>query len=405
MSRSAGVVLVGGGIAAVSAVRTLRSAAYDGPVVLLSDERVAPYDRPPLSKQYLAGALGEHELALFRPGEADELSVTVRLGTPVRGLDVAGRTVLLDEGEVPYDAVLVATGATARRLAAPDLPGALHLRSRDDAAALAPLLGTAGSLVVVGAGFIGLEVAATARTAGAAVTVLEAAPAPLTRVLGPEAGEVVAALHREQGVDLRFGVELLGATRGPDGTRVRYRQDGAEHQVLADAVVVGVGAAPATGWLAEAAVEIDDGVVCDASGRTSAPGVYAAGDVSRWRNALTGATRRVEQWQSAQEQGAVVGTTIAADLGVPGAQAVEWSSVPYFWSDQYHHKLQFCGAPAALSHARQTARGWVSVYAAGEDGPLTGVLALDGPVALARGRRLVAAGTPWPEAVAWLEQL
>jgi 3-phenylpropionate/trans-cinnamate dioxygenase ferredoxin reductase component len=402
-----GVVLVGGGVAAVSAVRSLRTAGYLGSVTLLSEETESPYDRPPLSKQYLAGTLDTAAVALLRDGEAEALDLCVRPDTTVHGLDTTARTVLLaDGGVVPYAALVVATGASVRRLPLDHEPaGVHHLRTRADADALRASLATGKRLVVVGAGFIGLEVAATARAAGADVVVLESAPGPLTRVLGPEAGRAVAQLHERRGVELRFGVTVCGVRGDERVESVEVEVDGVHESVPADTVVVGIGAVPRTEWLAGSEVQVDDGVVCDASGRSSVTGVYAAGDVARWRNTLTGTHARVEQWQSATEQGAIVGATVAADVGVDGATEQRWSSVPYFWSDQYEQKVQFCGATGAVHEARQTRRGWVTVYGDRLGGRLVGVLAIDGPVALARGRKQVAAGVAYDDALTWLASL
>ncbi|MFC7495992.1 MULTISPECIES: NAD(P)/FAD-dependent oxidoreductase [unclassified Nocardioides] len=398
----AGVVLVGGGVGAVSVARRLRGIGYAGPLTLVSDEGVAPYDRPPLSKQYLAGALGDDELGLFRPDELTGLDVTLLTGRVATGLAHGDRELLLEGGgRVPYRVLVVATGARARRLPfGDDLTGVHYLRTLADAERLAGDVGPGRRLVVVGGGFIGLEVAATAHALGAEVTVLETAPQPLTRVLGPSAGALVTALHGER-VDLRFGVAVTGLIG--DGRVRAVRADGEE--LPADAVVVGIGAIPNTEWLDGSGLRVDDGVVCDEGGRTTAPGVYAVGDVARWRHGRTGTEQRVEQWQTAVEQASVVAANIAVDLGVAEAAAESWDAVPYFWSDQYEHKIQFCGRPGDLVSDRPVRRGVVACFADAPDGVATGVLAVDNPAALARGRRMVAAGTPWPEMVAWLESL
>lgn len=398
----AGVVLVGGGVGAVSVARRLRQVGYAGALTLVSDEGVAPYDRPPLSKQYLAGALDTAELDLFRADELTGLDVTLLTGRVATGLDLARDELHLEGGgRVPYRALVVATGARPRRLPYGEgLAGVHYLRTLGDAERLSGELGPGRRLVVVGGGFIGLEVAATAHALGAEVTVLETAPQPLTRVLGPTAGALVTALHAER-VDLRFGVEVTGFA-GDDRVRA-VRVDGEE--LPADVVVVGIGAIPNTEWLERSGLRIDDGVVCDDGGRTSAPGVYAVGDVARWRHGSLGTEQRVEQWQTAVEQAAVVAANLAVELGVAEAAPESWDAVPYFWSDQYEHKIQFCGRPGDLSCDRPVRRGVVACFADAADGTATGVLAVDNPAALARGRRLVAAGTPWPEMVSWLESL
>lgn len=402
MGGDAGVVLVGGGVGAVSVARRLRQVGYAGAVTLVSDEAVAPYDRPPLSKQYLAGALDTDQLGLFRPDELDGLDVTLLTGRAAAGLDVTRDELHLEGGgRVPYRVLVVATGARARRLPFGDgLEGVHYLRTLADAERLAGDLGPGRRLVVVGGGFIGLEVAATAHALGTEVTVLETARQPLTRVLGPSAGALVTALHAER-VDLRFGVSVTGIL-GDDRVRA-VCVDGAE--LPADAVVVGIGAIPNTEWLDGSGLRVDDGVVCDEGGRTSAPGVYAVGDVARWRHGGTGVEQRVEQWQSAVEQAAVVAANIAVELGVAEVEAASWDAVPYFWSDQYEHKIQFCGRPGDLASDRLVRRGTVACFADSADGIATGVLAVDNPAALARGRRMVAAGTRWAEMLDWLESL
>jgi 3-phenylpropionate/trans-cinnamate dioxygenase ferredoxin reductase subunit len=398
-------VLVGGGLAAITAARSLRANGWDRPILLVAAEPGAPYDRPPLSKQYLTGHVTAGEIELLRSGELTELDVRLLDGRRAVALDPARYTVTLDDRtRLNYETLLIATGAGARRLADPGFGGVHYLRTLDDAGSLARALGRGGRLAVIGAGFIGLEVAASARSLGLAVSVLESAPGPLTRVLGADASALIAGLHRARGVELRCGVRELGLSAARGRIQVRWRTPDGPDEVTADTVVAGVGAEPRVGWLPGSGIDVDDGVVCDAGGRTSSAGVYAAGDVSRWHNALTGSTHRVEQWQAALEQGSVAGANMAADLGVAGASVRQWASVPYFWSDQHEHKVQFCGSAGPVSQSVPTARGVVTCYAPAADGPLSGVLALDSPAALARGRRLVAQGASWGEAQAWLAQ-
>ncbi|MCW2757902.1 MAG: pyridine nucleotide-disulfide oxidoreductase [Nocardioidaceae bacterium] len=397
---SSGVVVVGAGIAAVSVARRLRALGYGGDLAMVTDDSAPPYDRPPLSKQFLAGTLGRDQVGLLQSGEPETLAVRTIAGTATT-LDRGARQVVLDDGtRVPYRLLVVATGARARRLPYPDLDGVHHLRTLDDAERLAADLRPGSQLVVIGGGFIGLEVAATAYALGAHVTVLETATQPLTRVLGPVAGGMVAALHEDR-ARLRFGVTVSGLV---GDVRVRgVVVDGDE--IPADAVVVGVGAVPNTEWLADSGLDVTNGVLCDDSGRTDDPAVYAVGDVSRWVHGVSGRADRVEQWQTAVEQAAVVAANVAVDLAVDGAGAERWCSVPYFWSDQYEHKVQFCGSAGPVIRDRDVRRGRVACFADAEDDVLTGVLAVDNPAALARGRRLVAAGTSWSDAVTWLDTL
>jgi 3-phenylpropionate/trans-cinnamate dioxygenase ferredoxin reductase subunit len=390
------VVVVGGGLVAATLTRELRRLGHTGAITIVSDESEVPYDRPPLSKQVLAGTVTPEETRLLKPADLDDLDVTLRLGHAATGLDpVAHEVELADGTRVGYDVLVVATGSRARRLpSVPELSGVHHLRSLADATAIADALPEVRRLVVIGAGFIGLEVAAVARSRGIEVTVVETAARPLTRVLGEDAGAVVTAMHVERGVDVRCSATVV-EVRGADGVE-GVLLDGGDF-LPADLLLVGVGAVPNTEWLAGSGLDVDNGVVCDDRGRTSLPDVYAAGDAARWRNALTGSHQRVEQWQSAMEQASVVADAVTGGTRV-------WDSVPYFWSDQYDRKLQFCGAPGPVSERRDTARGPVVIF--GDDaGTVVGVLTVANPRALAQGRRLVAAGTAWPEAEGWLAGL
>lgn len=398
-----GVVLAGGGVAAVTVTRRLRQLGYEGAITLVSDESIRPYDRPPLSKQYLAGTLPTEKLALLGRDELTGLRATLLQGRTAMGVSVPDRELLLEDGSrLAYRCLVIATGSRPRRLPFGDgLAGIHYLRTVADAAALGRELGPGRRLVVIGGGFIGLEVAATAHALGAAVTVVESAAQPLTRVLGPNAGALVTALHAER-VDLRFGAKVTGLVGGDRVSCVTLEE---EEELPADVVVVGIGAIANTEWLDGSGIRVGDGVLCDEGGRTSAPAVYAVGDVARWRHGRTGEAQRVEQWQSAVEQAAVVAANLAVEMGVPGVASASWDAVPYFWSDQFEHKIQFCGRSGALSIDRPVRRGRVACFADDAGGPAVGVLAVDNPAALARGRRLIAAGTGWTDMVAWLESL
>jgi 3-phenylpropionate/trans-cinnamate dioxygenase ferredoxin reductase subunit len=389
------VVVVGGGLVAATLTRELRRLGHAGAISIVSDEAEVPYDRPPLSKQVLAGTVTPEETRLLKPSDVVDLDVALRLGTAVVGLDPAGhRLDLADGSSLVYDVLVVATGSRARRLpTVPELSGVHHLRSLADAQAIAEALPRVRRLVVIGAGFIGLEVAAVARMRGIDVTVVETAVRPLTRVLGEDAGAVVTELHEERGVRVRCSCTVV-EVRGDNGVE-GVLLDGGEF-LPADLLLVGVGAVPNTEWLDGSGVEVDNGVVCDDRGRTSHPDVFAAGDAARWRNALTGAHERVEQWQSALEQGSVVADAIMGGTRV-------WDTVPYFWSDQYERKLQFCGTAGPVSERRETAREPVVCF--GERDRLVGVLAVANPRALAQGRRLIAAGASWEEACRWAATL
>lgn len=388
------VVVVGGGLVAATVTRELRRLDHTGPITIVSDEVEMPYNRPPLSKQVLAGTMTPEETRLLQPADVEDLAVTLRLGVGASGLDAAAREVELADGSrLSYDRLVVATGSRARRLpTVPELSGVHHLRSLADSMAIAEALPGVSRLVVIGAGFIGLEVAAVARTRGIDVTVVETAPRPLTRVLGERAGAMVTELHEQRGVLVRCSatvVEVRGA-QGVEGVLL----DGDEF-LPADLLLVGVGAQPNTEWLAGSGVMVDNGVVCNERGRTSVPDVFAAGDAARWRNVLSGAHERFEQWQSALEQASVVADALAGGTRV-------WDTVPYFWSDQYDRKLQLCGTAGPRTYRRDTARGPVVLFG-GDNARLVGVLTIGNPRALAQGRRLVAGATAWSDARTWLD--
>ncbi|MGW7425320.1 NAD(P)/FAD-dependent oxidoreductase [Streptomyces sp. NPDC054813] len=333
------VAVVGASLAGLSAARSLRQRGYDGRLVVIGDEPHRPYDRPPLSKEFLAGTLGEADLALERDDE--ELRAEWLLGTRATGLDRAGRGIRLADGrEVRADGVVVATGAAARILPGTEgLAGVHVLRTLDDARALRDDLARGGRLVVIGGGFVGAEVASTAYALGLDVTVIEAAPTPLAGPLGPAMGAVVSALHADHGVRLLCGVGVKGLS-GERQVAAVLLEDG--RSVPADTVVVGVGARPCVEWLEGSGVALDNGVKCGADGRTSVAGVVAVGDCANWYDPHTGGHRRVEHWTGALERpAAAVAALLAYGATEPGVPRP-----PYFWSDQYGVKIQFVGHAA-----------------------------------------------------------
>ncbi|HEX4977537.1 MAG TPA: FAD-dependent oxidoreductase [Nocardioides sp.] len=400
------LVVVGASLAGVRAVEAARRRGFTGEIVLVGAEDRAPYDRPPLSKAVLA-ADGPTEPPTLRTVESlrDELGVDLRLGTPASGLDTGGRVVLLGDEEVRYDALVIATGATARTLPGSEDIGGVHtVRTAADAAAVRTALDAGARTVVVGAGFIGSEVASAARSRGLPVTVVEAADVPLTRAVGEQAGAVLVDLHRAAGTDLRLGVGVAGLETRPaaDGTHRVAGVRLTDGCILpADLVVVGIGGAPATGWLRDSGLTLhprDGGVVCDATLGTGAPGVYAAGDVAHWPNPLFARDAddlmRLEHWTSAAEQGA-----LAAVHALGLAEPRPLASVPYFWSDWYGHRVQLVGVAAAdevLRADRDTDRPLV-LYRRGDR--VVGALSVDRPAEIMKYRRLVAARAPWQDAL------
>ena len=331
-------VIVGGGLAGAKAAETLREEGHDGGLVLVAAEPEHPYERPPLSKGYLLGTAEREKARVHDAGWYAAHDVDLRTGVRATGLHPAAHRVTLDTGEeLAYARLLLATGSSARRLPVPgaDLDGVRYLRTLADADHLLADLSSGGrDVVIVGAGWIGLEVAAAARHHGNAVTIVEPQPTPLHAVLGAEMGEVFARLHRAHGVDLFTGVTVR-ELRGSGGRVTAVVTDG--HAGLpADVVVVGVGAIPNTEVAASAGLEVDNGVVTDHALRTSAPDVFAAGDVAAAFHPLYGRHVRVEHWANALNQGPAAARSM---LG----QEVSYERVPYFFTDQYDLGMEYSG--------------------------------------------------------------
>jgi 3-phenylpropionate/trans-cinnamate dioxygenase ferredoxin reductase subunit len=392
------VVVVGGGLAALRAAEELRRQGFDGRLRVVGEERHPPYDRPPLSKQLLAGAWGPDQLALRDERALEALDIEWLLGERVGSLDLDDRLVVLGDGaRVPFGGLVIATGAKPRTLpSTPALEGVHSLRTLEDALALSAALDEPGArVVIVGAGFIGSEVAATCHGRGAEVTLIEALAAPLVGALGREMGEVCGQLHLDHGVALRCGVGVA-AIEGDKRVELVRLTDG--HAVEADLVVVGVGVYPATGWLEGSGLRLSDGVRCD-SGCFAAPGVVAAGDVARWHHRRLGEDIRVEHWTNASEQGAAAARNLLAGQRA----AVAYDPVPFFWSDQYDTKIQYVGHTRAddevrVVHGSVDERRFVAIY--GRDGRLTGALAFSRSRQLMKYRRMLADGSGWEEALA-----
>jgi len=396
------VAVVGASIAGLRAAETLRGEGHTGPVVVVGAEPHLPYDRPPLSKQFLAGTWGLERISLRAPDKLAGYGLDLRLGRRADALDLGGRRLELDDGtSLSFDGLVIATGAAPRALpGAEDVEGVHLLRTLDDSQSLAAALGEGVSLVVVGAGFIGAEVAATAHSMGARVTVVEALPVPLGRVLGDAMGSVCAALHADNGVEVRTGVGVAGLRTEPHaGGRRVTGVELADGSVLdAEVVVVGIGVVPVTGWLQGSGLELGDGVVAD-DRLFAADDVVVAGDVARFTEA-DGTSRRVEHWTNATEQGAVAARNLLA--GRDGA--VPYRPVPYFWSDQYDVKIQVIGHPSPADEVvvvdgSTDERRFVALY--GREGRLQAVLGFGRPRQLMAFRPLLEAGASFDEALAF----
>ncbi|MGW3958246.1 NAD(P)/FAD-dependent oxidoreductase [Amycolatopsis sp. NPDC005003] len=365
------IAVVGASLAGVRAAQELRAQGYDGGIVLIGAEPHLPYDRPPLSKGFLAGTASRESLDLLDAGDLASLALDFRLGVQATALEPASRRVLLSDGtSVHADGVVIATGGRARTL--PGFEGAFVLRTLDDAVALRSALVPGVRVAIVGAGFIGAEVASTCRSLGLDVVVLEALAAPLAPVLGPALAEVCARLHLDHGTDLRCGVQVAGLS--PAGVSLA---DGS--MIPADVVVTGVGMDPATEWLAGSGLKVGNGVHTDEGLVTSLPQVVAVGDVARY------AGRRHEHWTNASEQAPVAVANLLA-----GHTARTYTPSGYVWSDQYAGTLQLAGHPRpddslAFVEGDPSSGSFVATFS--RAGSTTGVFALNSAKLFTRWRR------------------
>jgi NADPH-dependent 2,4-dienoyl-CoA reductase/sulfur reductase-like enzyme len=383
------IVVVGASLAGLRAVETLRRDGFTGRLVFVGAEPHLPYDRPPLSKELLAGDW-EYDQIVLRRTPYEDLDLELRIGISAQSLDLDRRVVTLAEGtELGFDGLVIATGSTPRRLPGqPALDGIFTLRTIDDCYTLRKRLDTGPKVCVVGAGFIGSEVAATCRKRGLDVTVLEALPQPMVRGVGPVIGEVLGRLHHDHGVDLRCGV-AVEAIEGDGRVERVLLADG--DSVDCDVLLVAVGVGPETRWLEGSGLTLDNGVVCDET-LLAAPGVVAAGDVARWPNqCFDGEVMRIEHWTNAAEQGVYVGDRL---LRAARDEAAEpFAPVPFVWSDQYDVKIQCAGRFSAddrmeVVSGSLDSRRFVAIFERG--GRISGVLGFSEPRRVMQYRRLVA---------------
>ncbi|HEX3707015.1 MAG TPA: FAD-dependent oxidoreductase [Mycobacteriales bacterium] len=395
------LLVVGASLAGLRAVESARRSGFAGKITLVGDEVHAPYDRPPLSKQFLTSeeppsATVLREEAMLR----DELGVTLRLGTVATGLDIDGRAVVTENGTIGYTALVIATGASPRVLPGTGHLSGVHvLRTVDDARSIRAALDAGARTVVVGAGFIGSEIAASARARGVDVTVVEAMPTPLARPVGEQMGKVLASLHERHGTALRVGVGVEGLEGADRVTGVRLA-DGTT--VEAELVVVGIGVSPNTSWLADSGLTLDNGVECDETLWTGVDGVYAAGDLASWHNPMFDSRMRLEHWTIAAEQGGHAGRNAAEP-----AAATAFETVPYFWSDWYGSRIQFVGVAAdadeiATVFGDLEGDSFVTLYRRGDR--LIGALALEQKSQIMKYRALLAKGASWDEAIAFAKE-
>ncbi len=390
------VTIIGTSLAGLRAAEGARQAGFTGQITMVGAETHLPYDRPPLSKQLIKGEWEPERVALRKPDAFDALDLVWKLGVRATAYDPKLQSVMLADGStLSTPALIIATGGVVK-----DLPVSMTaevttagplvtaLRTLDDALAIREVLNrTDQRVVVIGAGFIGLEVAATARARGHRVTVLEGAPAPLIRGLGMEMGEAIASLHLAQGIDLCCGVTVDAVTDA--GVQCSLGL------IPADLVVVGIGVRPATDWLEGSGLIIDDGVVCDDYLRVSGPVgehnlVYAAGDIARWYHRGLDQVMRVEHWTNAAEQGAAAATNLLA--AAVGGEQVAYEAVPFFWSDQPPYRIQYLGRSGpddqvTITEGSVEEGKWLAVYQ--HNGIITAALGVNNPKAVMPYRSLI----------------
>ena len=380
-------VVVGAGHAGGRAVEAMRNAGFDDEIILIGDEPHLPYERPPLSKEVLQSK-PDYEFPFIRPRKYfDEQNIELMLGVAASTIDPAAKTVSLANGEtVSYDKLLLTTGGRVRKLPIPgsDLTGTHYLRTLDDANALEAALSEGANLVVVGGGFIGLEVAASARQRGCAVTVLEIADRLMARGVPPAVSSYFLDLHRENGVDIRLSSEIERIV-GTDTVSGVTTQCG--ELLTADAVVIGVGVIPHTGLAEDAGLHVEDGIVVDEYCRTSALDIYAAGDVTRHHNTHAGKGIRLEAWQCAQNMAIAAAKIMCGD-------ETPYSEVPWMWSDQFDTNLQVAGVPDSWDDI--VMRGDPSTGAfigfVGGDQGISGAVTINQPRDMRLARRMMASG-------------
>jgi 3-phenylpropionate/trans-cinnamate dioxygenase ferredoxin reductase subunit len=382
-------VIVGASLCGGRAAETLRKEGFDGRLVLIGAEPDRPYERPPLSKEYLQGKSERERLFLRPPEFYEDQEIELRLGVRATGIDVRERALAMEGGEqLRFDKLLIATGGRVRRLSAPgaEMEGIHYLRTVADCEAIAAGLAAGRRVVVIGAGFIGAEVAASARTKGLEVMVLEVADVPLARALGPEMGGIYAEIHREQGVDLRLSA---GVARFEGSRRVERVVTTRGDAIDCDLVVVGVGMEAEVGLVEGTGIQVANGIIVDEYCRTGLEGVFAAGDVANFPNPILGERMRVEHWANAQNQGVAAARAMLGELE-------PYAEVPWFWSDQYELNMQYVGHASAWDEVvlRGDVAGRLFTAFYLKDGGLRAAMALNRPRDISASRALIRAATP-----------
>jgi NADPH-dependent 2,4-dienoyl-CoA reductase/sulfur reductase-like enzyme len=392
-----GLVIVGASLSGLRTAEAARQAGFSGSITLIGAEGHLPYNRPPLSKEFLTRELPTEDLFLRSAEDLSRLGVDLRLGSPATGLDLADRIVHVGGNAMPFGTLVIATGARARTLAVSAPSGVHTLRTLDDSLAVRDALTSVQSVAVVGAGFVGLEVAAAARRLGKEVHVVEALDVPLERIVGRTVGRLLGELHREQGVTVLTG-DVVTSFRGSPAVNGLQLRGGSV--LPADIVIIGIGTVPNTEWLDGSGLSLEPGVRCDTSGAaTGATDVFAVGDVARWRAPGGDKHRGYEHWANAVGQAQIVGKRIAdPDRPLPD------QPVPFFWSDQFGHKIQMVGAidgvPADVELSPDTGFREPSVALLRDGHRLGAAITVDWPRMTAVCRRMISAGESWDGAVA-----
>ena len=390
------LVIVGASLAGLKAAEAARGMGFDGQIIMIGDESHLPYDRPPLSKQFFEA---DGELAYFRDDTyyASDLRATMMLGRPATALDTGRKVVIVgDSEEISYDALIIASGAHPRELAG--LTGdqdVVAMRSADDALAIRTAIEAGRDITVIGAGFIGAEVASAARKNGNSVTIIESTLFPLERAVGRQMGALLSDMHRRNGTDLRVGVTVADVRRSESGIESLILSDGVELET--DLILVSIGVVPATSWLHDSDVELnpDGGVVCNEFLETSVPGIFAAGDLAFFPNGVMDQSMRLEHWTSANEEGSIAGKNAVA------SEKTAYQTVPYVWSDWYGNRIQFAGhagteEPYVVSGSLSDDK-FVALYRQGER--VIGALAVNEPSKIMKDRRRIALRTSWANAL------
>ena len=382
------IVVVGGSLAGVHAAEALRERGFDGELTLVSAEPGLPYDRPPLSKELLLDGMTPEQL-LLRPAPWYEVQgIELRLNTAARGIDAdKGLLALTDGSHLPYDGMVIATGSAARRFPGDTTQARVHvLRTLDDALELRPELIPGRHLVMIGGGFVGLEVAAVARGLGLDVTLIEGSSMPLARAFGTDIGTWYRELHEGNGVRLICGSSVQSLQDSPGGVTVTLSSG---ESLSADVVAAGIGATPAVEWLAGSAVEVANGVTCTPELLTSVPNIVAAGDVAAWRNPVFDEDMRIEHWSNAVDQGRHAAATLLGERDPFG-------SVPYFWTDQHDKKMRFVGRADGATDIRIEEMADDKLVATlGRGGRLIGALTVCAPRQLAKYKVAIQNRAPW----------